>query len=66
MSDRSQEIKEKAKDALRVVAAEADETYDSILEKVVGDHKPTVGRSRLFVAGLLTGVVLSVIVAWIF
>lgn len=60
------ELKEKAKDALKVVAAETDEKYDDLLEKIAEDHKPSVGRSRIFVAGAIAGAVVVQVLHWIF
>lgn len=58
--------KEKAKEVLSKLKEESEDTFNRVLEEIAEDHKPRVARTRLFLYGLGTGILLSVLVVLIF
>ena len=60
------ETKEKAKAALNKIGTEVNESYDSILAKLAKDRKTSLGYSRIFVAGAISGAAFASLVFWLF
>jgi len=60
------ETKEKVRIALNKIGVEVNETYDSLLDKLAKDRKVSLGYSRIFVAGAISGAAFSSLIFWIF
>lgn len=59
------DYQDKAKELANKAGDKAEEAYERGLKKLTKGHKPRVARSRIFVAGLITGVVLTSLLVWL-
>ena len=58
-------LKEEVKEAAAKAQEVGDAAYDTLLEKIAGDRKPSVGRSRIFVFGAVAGVLITLALQFI-
>lgn len=53
-----EQVKTRAKEVFKAGANEAEESYHEILDWIEGNHNERTSRSRVFVSGLIVGILL--------